>query len=107
MRERETGRSQHFWLPKILASILTSIFPTGQAVLGLVSGQERKTRPCTACPVEGKKWVCFGKLKPKHQWCRYPIPNVVPETGVWIIGDGESLPFRKVFYKCPRPEAHH
>jgi hypothetical protein len=32
---------------------------------------------------------------------------VVPETGVWIIGDGESLPFRKVFYKCPRPEAHH
>jgi len=77
---------------------LTSIFPTGQAVLGLVSGKERK---------KGKKGECFGKLKPTHQWCRYPNPNVVPETGVWIIGDGESLPFRKVFYKCPRPEAHH
>jgi hypothetical protein len=74
---------------------------------GLVSGQERKTRPSMACLIEGKKGECFGKLKPRHQWCRYPIPNVVPETGVWIIGDGESLPFRKVFYKCPRPEAHH
>jgi len=87
-----------FSCPKILVSILTSIFPTGQAVLGLVSGKERK---------KGKKGECFGKLKPTHQWCRYPNPNVVPETGVWIIGDGESLPFRKVFYKCPRPEAHH
>jgi hypothetical protein len=95
---QETERFKMFGCPKILASILTSIFPTGQAVLGLVSGKERK---------KGKKGECFGKLKPTHQWCRYPNPNVVPETGVWIIGDGESLPFRKVFYKCPRPEAHH
>src|SRR5262245_36565021 len=28
--------------------------------------------------------------------------DVVPETGVWIIGAGESLPVRKVFYECPR-----
>ena len=91
----------------MLDDFTTCIFPRGQAVLGLVSGKERKTRPSTACPVEGKKGECFGKLKPTHQWCRYPNPNVVPETGVWIIGDGESLPFRKVFDKCPRPEAHH
>jgi len=74
---------------------LTSIFPTGQAVLGLVSGKERK---------KGKKGECFGKLKPTHQWCRYPNPNVVPETGVWIIGDGESLPFRKIFTSVPGPK---
>jgi len=47
---------------------------------------------------------CFGKLKPIQQWCRYPIPNVVPETGVWIIGDGESLPFRKVRIRAPGPK---
>jgi hypothetical protein len=29
---------------------------------------------------------------------------VVPETGVWIIGDGESLPFRKVFTSAPGPK---
>ena len=83
----------------LVEAFTTAIFPTGQAVVGLVSGQERKKK--------GKKRECFGKLKPIQQWCRYPNPNVVPETGVWIIGDGESLPFRKVFYQCPRPEAHH
>jgi len=55
----------------LLEAFTTSIFPTVQAVVGLVSGQERKKR---------KNWEWFGKLKPKHQWCRYPIPNVVPET---------------------------
>src|SRR5215471_19826015 len=74
---------------------LTASFPTGQAVVGLVSGKERK---------RGKKGECFGKRKPAQQWCRYPNPNVVPETGVWIIGDGESLPFRKIFTNAPGPK---
>lgn len=26
---------------------------------------------------------------------KYPTYNLAPETGAWIIGDGESLPFRK------------
>ena len=35
----------------------------------------------------------------------YPSRNLVPETGVWIIGDGESLPDRKLLLMRPRPEA--
>jgi hypothetical protein len=26
---------------------------------------------------------------------KYPTYNLAPETGAWIIGDGESVPFRK------------
>jgi hypothetical protein len=34
----------------------------------------------------------------------YPNPKVVLETGVWITGDGESLPFRKIFTDGPGPK---
>src|SRR5215831_3448998 len=52
------------------------------------------------------KKECFGKLRPLHHWCFYPFRNEVPETGVWIIGEGESLPFGKVSRARPWPEAH-
>ena len=32
---------------------------------------------------------------------KYPVLNLVPETGAWIIGDGESLPFRKFPLRAP------
>ena len=54
--------------------------PTAQAVVGLVSGKESKKL---------KRGV-LRELKPTQQWCRYPIPNVVPETGVWIIARDAS-----------------
>ena len=57
-----------------------------------------------ARPIEGKKGECFGKLKPIHQWCRYPIPNVVPETGVWIIGDAKASRLGKFFSSAPGPK---
>src|SRR5262249_974631 len=30
-----------------------------------------------------------------------PTSNLAPETGAWIIGDGENLPFRKLPLRAP------
>ena len=48
-------------------------------------GQRNSVKMVRASGSYGRTYVGVG----------YPTYNLAPETGAWIIGEGESLPFRK------------
>ncbi len=45
--------------------------------------------------------MCFRSYGRPYIGVQYPTYNLAPETGAWIIGDGESLPFRKFPLRVP------